>query len=96
LQNRNYNAQEFFCVAQCLGMLTTPKPAAVKKSANIIQGENLFSPTTTTQQPKALKIVQAPHEFGSRTTYEQAPFLAGNPTNCSALNFVVGVDLLSM
>jgi len=91
LVNRNYNAQEFFCVAQCLGIITTQKPGAAKKSeksANLIQGEQ-FSPTTTTQLPKAMKIVQAPHEFSSKTRYEQAPFLAGNPNNCSALNFVV-------
>jgi hypothetical protein len=89
LVNRNYNAQEFFCVAQCLGIITTQKPsAAAKKSANLIQGDQ-FSPTTTTQLPKAMKIVQAPHEFSSKTRYEKAPFLAGNPTNCSALNFVV-------
>ncbi|XP_059470275.1 uncharacterized protein LOC132193552 isoform X2 [Neocloeon triangulifer] len=90
LVNRNYNAQEFYCVAQCLGLVTPTKPP--KKSANYIMAANYMQAlSTTTQTPKAQKIVMAPQVVWGKAKYVKVPFVASKPDNCSALNFV-GMD----
>ncbi|CAB3382417.1 Hypothetical predicted protein [Cloeon dipterum] len=80
LLNRNYNAQEFYCVAQCLGLVTPTKPPKKVIESRL---------STTTQTPKNAKIVVAPRSASiSRSRHIRPRILSGKPDNCSALNFI--------